>query len=261
MKGTLTVLGSGTSMGVPTIGCQCAVCLSSDPHDKRTRPSVVLQFTDAGGDSRTILIDTSPDFRAQALREDIRRVDAVLFTHGHADHILGLDDIRAYNFHQHGHIPVYGNAVALATIRKTFHYIFDAEPAPSAIPLIDVHEIAGPLELFGVAFTPVPVFHGKLEVLGYRFGRNAYLTDYNVIPEASQALLQGLDILFLDALRDSFHATHCTVADALDYVKKLRPKAAYFTHMNHELSHAATSARLPVGVFLSYDGLKLEVEL
>jgi phosphoribosyl 1,2-cyclic phosphate phosphodiesterase len=261
VKGTLTVLGSGTSMGVPTIGCQCAVCLSTDPHDKRTRPSVMLQFTDAGGHPRTILIDTSPDFRAQALREDIRRVDAVLFTHGHADHILGLDDIRAYNFHQRAHIPVYGNATALNTIRKTFHYIFDAEPAPSAIPLIDIHEVGGPMELFGVGFTPVPVLHGKLEVLGYRFGRNAYLTDFNVIPESSQALLKDLDVLFLDALRDTFHATHCTVADALEYARKFHPRAAYFTHMNHELSHPATSARLPAGVFLSYDGLKIEVEL
>jgi phosphoribosyl 1,2-cyclic phosphate phosphodiesterase len=260
VKGTLTVLGSGTSMGVPTIGCQCAVCHSTDPHDKRTRPSVMLQFTDAGGNPRTILIDTSPDFRAQALREDIRRVDAVLFTHGHADHILGLDDIRAYNFHQGERIPVYGNAAALATIRKTFHYIFEAEPAPSAIPLIDIHEIDGPIELFGVAFTPVPVLHGKLEVLGYRFGPNTYLTDFNVISETSLALLQDLDILFLDALRDTFHPTHCTVTDALGYARKLHPKAAYLTHMNHDLSHAAISALLPAGVFLSYDGLKLQAE-
>jgi phosphoribosyl 1,2-cyclic phosphate phosphodiesterase len=261
VKGTLTVLGSGTSMGVPTIGCQCAVCQSTDPHDKRTRPSVMVEFVDASGHPRIILIDTSPDFRAQALRENIRRVDAVLFTHAHADHILGLDDIRAYNFHQRAHIPVYGNAPALDTIRKTFHYIFDAEPAPSAIPLIDIHEVHGPIELFGATFTPVPVFHGKLQVLGYRFGRNAYLTDFNVIPETSQALLQGLDILFLDALRDSFHATHCTIADALGYARTLHPKAAYFTHMNHEVSHTAVSARLPAGVFLSYDGLKLPVEL
>jgi len=260
VKGTLTVLGSGTSMGVPTIGCRCAVCHSTDPRDKRTRPSVLLQFVDPSAHPRTVLIDTSPDFRAQALREDIDRVDAVLFTHGHADHILGLDDIRAYNFHQRDRIPVYGNAPALATIRKTFHYIFEAEPAPSAIPLIDIYEIDGPIELFGVTFTPVPVLHGKLEVLGYRFGRNAYLTDFNAIPETSQALLQDLDILFLDALRDTFHPTHCTVADALEFATKLHPKAAYFTHMNHDLSHAAISARLPAGVFLSYDGLKLEVE-
>jgi phosphoribosyl 1,2-cyclic phosphate phosphodiesterase len=260
VKGTLTVLGSGTSMGVPTIACQCAVCRSTDPRDKRMRPSVMLQFTDAGGHPRTILIDTSPDFRTQAIREDMRRLDAVLITHAHADHILGLDDVRAFNFHQRAKIPVYANATAWATIRKTFHYIFEPENAESIIPAIDVHEIDEPVELFGITFTPVPVFHGKLPVLGFRFGRNAYLTDFNVIPEASQALLEDLDVLFLDALRDAWHPTHCTVADALNYAAQLCPKVAYFTHMNHELGHEATSARLPAGVFLSYDGLKLEVE-
>ncbi len=248
-------------MGVPTIGCACAVCRSTDPRDKRTRPSVKLDFTDQMGAPRTIVIDTSPDFRAQALRENVTRVDAVLFTHAHADHILGLDDIRAFNFHQRARIPVYANAPALDTIRKTFHYIFDEAPAPSAIPLIDLHEVRGPIELFGATFTPVPVFHGKLEVLGYLFGRNAYLTDFNVIPEASLPMLHSLDVLFLDALRDAAHNTHCTIAEALDYAARLAPKAAYFTHMNHEVSHAAVSERLPAGVFLSYDGLKLEVEL
>lgn len=245
-------------MGVPTIGCQCEVCRSEDPRDKRTRPSVMLQFEQDG--PRTILFDTTPDFRFQALREDIRRVDAVLYTHAHADHILGLDDLRAYNFHQRARIPCYGNAPALNSIRKTFHYIFEADPA-SAIPLIDLHEVHGQIELFGVTFTPVPVLHGRLEVLGYRFGRNAYLTDFNNIPETSVALLEDLDILFLDALRDEWHPTHNTVKDALAYVERLRPKAAYFTHMNHDLGHSATTARLPAGVFLAYDGMKLEVAL
>jgi phosphoribosyl 1,2-cyclic phosphate phosphodiesterase len=258
---TLTVLGSGTSMGVPTIGCQCAVCRSTDTRDKRTRPSVMLQFADAGGATRTILIDTTPDFRYQAMREDIRRVDAILYTHGHADHILGLDDIRAYNFHQQAHIPIYGNRAAIETIRKTFHYIFAPAGAISAIPKIDTHEIAGPLELFGAIFTPIPVIHGNLEVLGFRFGNAAYLTDFNEIPEVSLKLLEGLDILFLDALREVPHPTHCTVSDALAYVKRLHPRAAYFTHICHDLGHVATTARLPQGVYLSYDGLRLEVQV
>ena len=252
-------------MGVPTIGCQCAVCRSTDKHDKRTRPSVMLQFTDAkgaaAGKPRTILIDTTPDFRYQAMREDIRRVDAILYTHAHADHILGLDDIRAYNFHQQARIPIYANRQAIETIRKTFHYIFAPGGAPSAIPKIDVHEITGPIELFGVIFRPVPVLHGRLEVLGFRFGNAAYLTDFNEIPEASLKMLEGLDILFLDALRDDPHPTHCTVAEALAYVKRLHPRAAYFTHICHDLGHEATNARLPEGVMLSHDGLRLEVQI
>lgn len=261
MRATLTVLGSGTSMGVPTIGCRCAVCLSTDARDKRTRPSVMLQFTDSGGADRTVLIDTTPDFRFQALRADIRRVDAVLFTHAHADHILGIDDIRAYNFHQKARIPVYGNAEALDTLRQTFHYIFAPGDSPSAIPKIDTHVVTEPIDLFGVTFTPIEVMHGTLPVLGYRFGNAAYLTDFSLIPPASLELLQGLDILFLDALRHDPHPTHCTVAEALAYVRRLHPRAAYLTHICHDLGHAATSAKLPAGVHLSYDGLQLEVLL
>jgi phosphoribosyl 1,2-cyclic phosphate phosphodiesterase len=261
MTATLTVLGSGTSMGVPTIGCQCAVCRSTDKRDKRTRPSVMLQFTDDSGAPRTILIDTSPDFRYQAIREDIRRVDAILYTHAHADHILGLDDIRAYNFHQKAHIPIYANRAAIQTIRQTFHYIFAPGGAVSAIPKIDVHEITGPIELFGLTFKPIPLMHGPLPVLGFRFGNAAYLTDFNEIPEASLKMLERLDILFLDALRDDPHPTHCTVAGALVYAKRLQPGATYLTHICHDLGHEATNARLPAGVLLSHDGLRLEVQI
>ena len=247
-------------MGVPTIGCQCDVCRSTDPRDKRTRPSVMLQF-DHSGERRTVVIDTTPDFRAQAIREDMRRLDAVIYTHAHADHILGLDDIRAFNFHQRANIPLYANASTWKIIRRTFHYIFEPEHAVSAIPQIDVHEITGPIELFGVTFTPLTVLHGKLEVLGFRFGRTAYLTDFSTIPDASLPMLEDLDVLFLDALRYSWHPTHCTVADALAYVQRLRPRAAYLTHMNHEISHAEGSAQLPPGIFFAYDGLQLEVTL
>ena len=253
---TLTVLGSGTSMGVPTIGCSCSVCRSANPHDKRTRPSVLVQY---GG--RNVVIDTTPDFRSQALRVDLRRLDAVLYTHAHADHILGLDDVRPFNFHQHTHIPIYGNRQTIETIQRVFPYVFDHSDPVSAIPLLQVNVLEGPVELFGVVFTPVPVMHGDLEILGFRFGHAAYLTDFSLIPEASIPQLEELDLLFLDALRHKPHPTHCTVEQALAYVERLRPRRAFFTHICHDLDHDKTNAALPDHVRLSYDGLQLEVRL
>ncbi len=255
-EATLTVLGSGTSMGVPTIGCSCPVCLSSDPHDKRTRPSALVQY-----DGHSVVIDTTPDFRAQALRANLKRLDAVLFTHAHADHILGLDDIRPFNFHQGGKIPIYGSPDTLRVIRDVFRYIFEDVNPASAIPLVEVNQIDGPVRLFGLDFTPVPVLHGKMEVLGFRFGRAAYLTDFSEIPKSSLPLLEDLDILFLDALRHTPHPTHCTVAQAMAYVEQLRPRKAFFTHICHDLGHSATNSRLPEHVRLSYDGLQLEVRM
>lgn len=252
----LTVLGSGTSMGVPTIGCGCSVCRSTDPHDKRTRPSALVQY-----DGHNVVIDTTPDFRAQALRANLKRLDAVLFTHAHADHILGLDDIRPFNFHQGTKIPIYGSRDTVRVIRDVFRYIFEDENPASAIPLVEVNLIEGPINLFGLEFIPVPVMHGKMEVLGFRFGQAAYLTDFSEIPESSWPLLKDLDILFLDALRHVPHATHCTVAQALAYVDRLRPRKAFFTHICHDLDHHLTNSRLPAHVRLSYDGLQLEVML
>ncbi len=253
---TLTVLGSGTSMGVPTIGCGCAVCRSPNPRDKRTRPSILLQY---GGHS--VVIDTTPDFRAQALRADLRRLDAVLFTHAHADHILGLDDVRPFNFRQQASIPIYGSRQTIETIRRVFAYVFDHGDPVSAIPQLQVNVLEGPLDLFGVTFVPVPVMHGKLEILGFRFGGAAYCTDFSLIPEASIPQLEDLDILFLDALRHEPHPTHCTVEQALAYVERLRPRRAFFTHICHDLDHDKTNATLPEHVRLSYDGLQLEVRL
>jgi phosphoribosyl 1,2-cyclic phosphate phosphodiesterase len=251
---SLTVLGSGTSMGVPTIGCPCAVCHSNDPRNKRTRPSVLLQY-----DGRAVVIDTTPDFRSQALRADLRRLDAVLLTHAHADHILGLDDVRPFNIFQRAPIPVYANRGTLQTVRRTFAYIFTSEATLSTVPQIELHELDGAIEVFGLAILPVPVLHGPMEILGFRFGRCAYLTDFSVIPEASLPLLADLDILFLDALRHVPHPTHCTVDQALAYVDRLKPRRALLTHICHDLEHEATNAALPAHVRLAYDGLELEV--
>ncbi len=257
MKATLTVLGSGTSMGVPTVGCDCAVCHSSDPHDRRTRPSVLVEYND-----KSVLIDSTPDFREQAIRERIRKLDAVLFTHSHADHILGLDDLRPLSFrHKPNKLPLYARPQAADFIRSTFRYIFDAEYKFGGLAQVELKPIAGPVELFGSRFEPVTVIHGDTEIDGFRFGSAAYLTDHSDIPEASFAQLQNLDILFLDALRHKPHPTHSTVENSLRIVERVRPKRAFFTHICHDLPHEATNAALPPNVRLSYDGMKLEFEI
>ena len=250
----LTFLGTGTSMGVPTLSCQCRVCRSTDPRDHRTRPSVLLEW-----DGRAVVIDTAPDFRQQALRVGLRRVDAVLFTHSHADHLLGLDDLRPFNFRQ-GNIPVYANSATQEAIRRTFSYIFEGATANSSAPQIELRDITGPFELFGRRFVPLPVPHGEMEVLGFCFGRAAYLTDFSAIPEAVKPELHNLDLLVLDALRDLPHPNHSTVEQSLALVRQLKPRQAYFTHIAHDLGHEETNRRLPAGVELAYDGLVAEVE-
>ena len=250
----LTVLGSGTSMGVPTLGCACRVCLSTDPRDNRTRPSVLLSL---GG--QNLVIDTSPDFRQQGLRAGVRRLDAVIYTHGHADHILGLDDIRPFNFRQQALLPVYASRETLVVLMRTFSYIFSEGPTQSTIPGVDLHEINGPFELLGVKIVPVPAWHGEMQVFGFRFGRAAYLTDFSRIPETSLPLLEDLDDLILDALRDTPHPMHSTVEQSLELARQLKPKRAWFTHISHDLPHEETNARLPQNVRLAYDGLSFEV--
>ena len=256
MKATLTVLGSGTSMGVPTIGCSCAVCRSTDPHDRRTRPSVLIEYS-----GKFVLIDTTPDFREQAIREGIHQLDAVLYTHTHADHILGIDDLRPLSFRRSSGIPLYARPEAAEFLRNMFRYIFDANYKFGGIAKVELRTINGVMELFGARFEPVTVFHGDAEIYGYRFGSAAYLTDHSEIPEASFNQLQDLDILFLDALRDKPHPTHSTVENSLRIVERLQPKRAFFTHICHDLPHEATNARLPDTVRLSYDGMKLEFEI
>lgn len=266
----VTVLGSGTSHGVPSIGCDCAVCRSTDPHDKRTRPSILIELPDpkapAGAESpvaavRSILVDTSTDLRAQALANNVRRVDAILFTHSHADHILGLDEVRRFNTLQKGPIGCYGDEDTLADLRGMFKYIFNPpKRLGGGIPQITLFRIAGPFTMGGAEIVPIALFHGKLPVLGFRIGSFAYLTDCNHIPDASWLLLEGVGVVILDALRDAPHSTHFTVAQAVEVVERLGVERAYFTHIAHDLPHAATCARLPPGVQLAYDGLVLEVD-
>jgi len=257
MKAILTVLGSGTSMGVPTIGCDCPVCTSSDPRDRRSRPSVLIEY---GGHS--VLIDTTPDFRQQAIRDGIRSLDAVLYTHSHADHILGIDDLRPLSFrHKPGKLPLYAHPDVVKFISNMFRYIFDADYKFGGLPQVELKPLVGPLELFGARFELVTVIHGETEIYGFRFGSAAYLTDHSQVPEASFKQLENLDILFLDALRHKPHPTHSTVENSLKIVERVKPRRAFFTHICHDLGHEATNAALPENVRLSYDGMKLEFEI
>ncbi len=259
MQAVLTVLGSGTSMGVPTIGCPCSVCRSTDPHDCRTRPSIMVEW---GG--HRVVIDTTPDFRHQALREKINRVDAVLYTHGHADHILGLDDLRPLTYPRitgGAKVPLYANPDTARVLRTVFRYVFDQDYKFGGLAQVELHEITGPVQVFEALFTPVTVVHGEARIFGYRFGSAAYLTDFSEVPESSIPLLGGLDILILDALRHQPHPTHSTVAQSLRLAERLRPARTFFTHIAHDLSHHETNAQLPPDVRLSYDGLRLEFQL
>jgi phosphoribosyl 1,2-cyclic phosphate phosphodiesterase len=252
----LTVLGSGTSMGVPTLACHCEVCRSSDPRDQRTRPSVLLSYN-----GHNVVIDTTPDFRQQALRENIDHLDAILYTHAHADHILGLDDIRPFNQKQKSAVSVYASEETLAILRRTFAYIFEPQSAESSVPQVELHSLDGEFELFGARIIPVPAQHGPLTVHGFRIGSVAYLTDFSSVPESSKALLRNLDHLILDALRYTPHPMHSTVDQSLALVGELAPQHAWFTHICHDLGHEATNAKLPVNVRLAFDGLQFEVAL
>jgi phosphoribosyl 1,2-cyclic phosphate phosphodiesterase len=251
----ITVLGSGTSVGVPTIGCHCSVCTSVDPRDNRLRPSILVSY-----DGRNVLVDTTPDFRTQALRARIERVDAIVFTHSHADHLMGLDDVRPFNFRQSAPIPIYAAPNTMEAIRRSFPYIFDGAERNTNIPKLEPRTLEGAaFDLFGLKFLPVPVLHGQQTIYGFRFGAAAYLTDHSEIPEESMAMLHGLDVLFLDALRYKPHPTHSTVERSLKTVETLAPRRAFFTHICHDLGHERAESMLPPHVRLAYDGLEILV--
>jgi phosphoribosyl 1,2-cyclic phosphate phosphodiesterase len=251
----ITVLGSGTSVGVPSVGCHCTVCTSPDPRDKRLRPSVLL-----GYGVHKVVIDTTPDFRTQMLRANVDRLDAVLFTHSHADHIMGLDDVRPYNFRQRARIPIFASADTLSAIQRCFQYIFHCEEQQSAVPQLEVHTLNGEaFDVLGRQFTPIRLLHGRSPVYGFRFGQAAYLTDHSEIPDESMEQLRGLDVLFLDALRHRPHPTHSTVERSIQTVATLAPRRAFFTHICHDLPHAETESHLPPHIRLAYDGLEITV--
>lgn len=250
----VTMLGSGTSTGVPVIGCRCAVCLSDDPRNKRWRPGLKLEM-----ESGIVLVDTPTDLRAQALRFGLDRLDAVLYTHSHADHIFGLDDIRIFNFRQKAAIPCYGSEATLAAIRRTFAYVFEAGQEGGGKPQIELIPVRGPFDLLGRTVIPVPVWHGSLEVLGYRIGGFAYVTDCSRIPETSDRLLAGVEILILDALRYRPHPTHFSVAEAVAAAARIGAARTILTHFSHDIDHGAPALPLAPGVELGYDGLTFEV--
>jgi phosphoribosyl 1,2-cyclic phosphate phosphodiesterase len=251
----ITVLGSGTSVGVPTIGCHCDVCRSPDPRDNRLRPSILVSY-----EGRNVVVDTTPDFRAQVLRAGINHLDAVIFTHSHADHILGLDDVRPFNFRQKGAIPIYAAPDAMDTIQRCFRYIFDGEQKESNVPRLQACLLdGGPLDLFGVEFIPIPILHGSQPIYGFRFGDAAYLTDHSDIPQRSMEMLQDLDVLFLDALRYKPHPTHSTVERSIETAARLGARRTFFTHISHDLHHERSETRLPAHVRLAYDGLEIAV--
>jgi phosphoribosyl 1,2-cyclic phosphate phosphodiesterase len=254
----LVFLGSGTSMGVPMLGCDCQVCTSEDRRNWRTRPSVLLALPRGN-----LLIDTTPEMRLQLLRERVRVVHAVAYTHAHADHMLGMDDIRVYPRHLGGPVPLYCEQHTEDTIRTVFHYAFEERLAslpPGHVPKIRFERVAPgvPFEVLGEEILPIRLEHGRLPVLGFRAGDLAYCTDVSRIPEASWPLLEGLDTLILDALRHEPHPTHFSLGEALAVIERLRPRRAWLTHLSHAFDHGPTESTLPPSVALAYDGLTLD---
>ena len=252
----ILVLGSGTSHGVPMIGCQCAVCLSTNPSNRRFRPSILVRH-----DGKAILVDTTPELRLQALNFDVRQVDAVLYTHTHADHIMGLDDLRRFNDLSGREMPVYGDDATLADIRRIYPYIFRETQVGGGKPRLTLHTIERDFTLFGLRIRSFYVFHGRLPVLAYRFdeqpgGRSAaYVTDVSSIPPEALELMRGLDVLILDAVRFEPHPTHFGLYQALEVIAEVTPRQAYLTHLSHHFDHDVVNATLPDNVRLAHDGL------
>jgi phosphoribosyl 1,2-cyclic phosphate phosphodiesterase len=248
-------------MGVPTLGCSCRVCTSTDPRDQRLRPSVAVEWQQDGNEHR-ILIDTGPDFRQQALRFGIRNIDAVFYTHPHADHILGLDDLRPLTFAHRDHkMPLYADAATADVLERVFSYTFSANATYPTRARVELRRLNGAVDVAGATFTPVPLLHGKLGVTGYRFGNAAYLTDMNNVPDASMPLLEGVEVVVLDALRPQPHPTHATISEAIGWAQRIGARETWFTHMSHEVMHAEMDPQLPASIRLAYDGLRVPIEL
>jgi phosphoribosyl 1,2-cyclic phosphate phosphodiesterase len=251
-------------MGVPTLGCVCPVCTSTDPHDRRLRPSALLRWREPEGRERVVVIDTGPDFREQALRAHLTRLDAVFYTHSHADHIFGLDDLRPLSFivnRESGPIPLFATPETTATLERIFDYTFSPRSTYPNRACVQLKPLGERTEFCGVEFIRVPVMHGKMAIVGYRFGKTAYLTDVSAIPESSFALLEGLDLLVLSALRHKPHPTHATIEQALAWAKRIGARQTFFTHIAHALGHEETNRSLPDNVRLAYDGLSVPVTL
>jgi phosphoribosyl 1,2-cyclic phosphate phosphodiesterase len=252
----VTFLGTGTSTGVPVVGCHCRVCTSDNPKNKRLRQSVKVET-----EGKTFLIDTTPDLRLQLLRDPIPRLDFILFTHSHADHMMGLDDIRPFNFWQREAMHAYSNHGTAQAIRRAFSYIWDdRSQIGGGKPQLEIHEVDGPFSAAGIHIVPIPVIHGDWTIFGFRIGRFAYITDTNGIPPESMRLLEGVDVLALDGLRPApAHPTHFTIGDAVEAAREIRPRETWLIHLTHEVDHDVLDATLPEGIRLAYDGLVLEV--
>jgi phosphoribosyl 1,2-cyclic phosphate phosphodiesterase len=250
----LTILGVGSSAGTPVIGCNCATCLSDNPKNKRTRCSSAIIMSNG----EVILIDTGPDLRIQALRESLSRVDAVLYTHAHADHLHGIDDLRAFCQLQKKQIPLYGKQDTLEHILAKFGYAIRQPTDFWELPVLSLNEIHQPFELFGITITPIPIKHGRADILGYRIGNMAYLTDVSEIPESSLPLLNNLNLLLLDCLRYTTHYTHIHLEQSLAYASQIGAKQTYLIHMTHDIEYESLSSNLPENVHVGFDGLRLE---
>ena len=250
----ITFLGTGTSHGVPIVGCECKTCNSKDPKNNRFRSSIYVKTS-----QKNILIDTSPDLRLQLLENNITDIDFVLFTHAHADHIMGFDDLRAVNRINKADIPCYGNQETLDALKRKFAYIFKDHHCKFAVPSVKLKEIEKPLDFGSVKITPLPVKHNNDTVLGYKINNMAYITDCSFIPEESFELIKDIDLLILDALRYKKHPKHFNIDQAVQVIKDLEVKRAYLTHISHEIEHNEVNEELPEGIQLAYDGLKLTV--
>ena len=267
---TLTFLGTGTSMGVPTVGCTCAVCKSPDPRDRRLRPSVLVRWKERPSEPgsaerpRAVLVDTGPDFRQQALRAGIAHLDAVLYTHSHADHILGMDDLRPLSFISHhagGSLPLYASIETASVLERVYDYTFSPNATYATRARVEIRPLGERTMIHHVEFIQVPVLHGQMEVAGFRFGDTAYLTDVSEIPETSFALLEGVQTLVLPALRHKPHPTHATVEQAVGWSRRIGARQTWLTHIAHELGHEETNRMLPENVRMAWDGLEIPVLL